>query len=149
MVSNESFYRNDHLIIGNQSQRVYGMYIENRNGREVACSCVSTLRFECRADAKANEEMAKVVIEKPNLDMDPMFGPHRMENGKLPQQQGQMPPEIPGGQQMGVGGYQPQMGGGGEYLQGGGGGQGYPNEMNEFFQVKSMKNFEKLIVAFM
>ena len=84
--------------------------------------------------------MAKVVIEKPNLDMDPMFGPHRMENGKLPQQQGQMPPEIPGGQQMGVGGYQPQMGGGGEYLQGGGGGQGYPNEMNEFFQVKSMKN---------
>ena len=88
--------------------------------------------------------MAKVVIEKPNLDMDPMFGPHRMENGKLPQQQGQMPPEIPGGQQMGVGGYQPQMGGGGEYLQGGGGGQGYPNEMNEFFQVKSMKNFEKI-----
>ena len=72
--------------------------------------------------SKANEEMAKVVIEKPNLDMDPMFGPHRMENGKLPQQQGQMPPEIPGGQQMGVGGYQPQMGGGGEYLQGGGGG---------------------------
>ena len=77
--------------------------------------------------------MAKVVIEKPNLDMDPMFGPHRMENGKLPQQQGQMQPEIPGGQQMG--GYQPQMGGGGEYLQGGGG-QGYPNEMNEFFQVE-------------
>ena len=91
--------------------------------------------------------MAKVVIEKPNLDMDPMFGPHRMENGKLPQQQGQMPPEIPGGQQMGVGGYQPQMGGGGEYLQGGGGGQGYPNEMNEFFETIFLIYDMKIIVS--
>ena len=33
--------------------------------------------------------MMEHVKERPFLEMDPMFGTHQMENGKLPYQQGQ------------------------------------------------------------
>ena len=43
--------------------------------------------------------MMEHVKERPFLEMDPMFGTHQMENGKLPYQQGQQ------GQQQGYPNY--------------------------------------------
>jgi len=47
------------------------------------------VNYAARADAKANAIMMEHVKERPFLEMDPMFGTHQMENGKLPYQQGQ------------------------------------------------------------